>query len=111
MPLPLIVGTNLPPPTFVLKPLPPLYEFYQYGRCQSCDTVVVIQAPLLVTNFGGSPPLLFVPSPGATHEEGRAELSYLLERLRDGAPHRWERRFLAKLETVTRRDLPALWRL
>jgi hypothetical protein len=109
MPLYLIVSTDALPPPFVTEPQPP-YEYQQSHKCESCGSITVIVAPLLVTNFGGSPPLFFLPMEGVSQKENQQGLEYLLEHLRGFMGDAWRMEYLSDLQVIDRRDLPTLWR-
>jgi hypothetical protein len=109
MSLYLVVSTSMPCPSFVAEP-GGLHRYQQSHECESCGSLNVIDAPLLVTNFGGSPPLLFVPMEGVSQENNRQGLEYILERLRGMMGGDWRAEYLSGLQVIDRSDLPALWR-
>jgi hypothetical protein len=108
MSLYLVVSTAQPPPPFVSDPLPELpgQQFHECGRCRAINVVV---APLVITNFGGHPSLLYVRMEQASDDENNTGITYVLERLRSGMGNEWRNEYLDDLAPLDRTQLPTLW--
>jgi hypothetical protein len=107
MTLYLILSTGVPPPPFVADPQ---FDYLQYHECPACGDITIVGAPLLITNFGGSPPLLFVPMEGESLELNQQRFEWVLEQLRKAAGDAWRIKWLSQLQVIDRHDLPRLWR-
>lgn len=109
MSLYLVVSLAQPAPSFVVDPGVPGHEYHQFHTCPQCESMTLMVAPLLVANFGGDPPLLFVPMENADDQENFAALEHVLGLLIPSMGQAWDPAWVDELVVIERSALGELW--
>jgi hypothetical protein len=109
MSLYLVVSVNQSAPAFVTDPGVPGHAYQQFHTCPRCQTLTLMVAPLLVTNFDGDPPLLFVPMDDAGEQENYQALEHILGLLRPSMGRAWNPAWVDDLVVIDRSVLAELW--
>ncbi len=73
--------------------------------CPNCGVVTLIDAPLLVCNLDGDPPLILSSALGSTPQEDYEQATYLVDRARSVIGPRWRPEWEERVALVPRVDL------
>jgi hypothetical protein len=99
----LVVSTANPPPDFVREGRD------QHHLCERCGALTVMQAPLVVLNIGGTPPMLLVPMEDASEDDNRAAIGSVLDLVRSTMGRQWRDEYLGEAQVLGRADLAQIW--